>query len=123
MAVQTEVKLVCDKCSAGGQAQRAVKTRRFGVDGQQYELEVCEKHDEQMTRDIDTWKGVSRKAGTKPKEVGRARKPGTSRKGADYDPEAVRAWARDQGINVNPEPGARLNPRVVRQYLDAHPAA
>lgn len=119
MAVQTEVKLVCDYCMGKDQGvQRAVRTRRWALDGQQYEVEVCEKHDTLLDKDAEVWRTVSRKAGTKAREIGRrsAAKSTTSRAGEAYDKGDYLKWAEAKGYNVNPN--GRPNPRLLRRFLD-----
>lgn len=119
MAIQTEVKLVCDYCMGkDAEVHRAIKTRRWALDGQQYEVEVCEKHDSLLDRDAEVWRTVSRKAGTKAREIGRrsAVKAVTSRAGEEYDKGEYVAWAQQKGYNVNPD--GRPNPRLLRKFLD-----
>ena len=119
MAVQTEVKLICDFCvGTDAGVQRAIKTRRWGLDGQSFEVELCEKHDNQLDRDMDQWQKVSRRAGSKPKDIGRrtAAKAAVSRAGESYDKAEYVKWAKDKGFNINPE--GRPNPRLLRRFLD-----
>lgn len=122
MAVQTEVKLVCDRC-IGTEAGvvRATQTRRFGKDGQQYEMEVCDKHGEQLDKDLEIWLKAARKAGMKAREIGRARasarKATTSRKGENYEIGDYVLWAQMKGYKVNPD-AKRPNPRLLREFLD-----
>lgn len=125
MAVQTEVKLVCDYC-LGTEAgvQRGVKTRRWGLDGQQYEVDVCERHDKLMDEQSEPWRRISRKAGTKAREITRQRtKTSAAKTTLSYDKSEYLAWAKEKGFKVNPD--GRPNPRLLRRFIDetATPAA
>jgi hypothetical protein len=93
------------------------------MDGQGFELEVCDKHADQLHRDLEQWVRIARKAGTKAKVLSRAgaktaRKATTARKGLKYNPDDVRTWAKLKGYNVSDDTSKRLNPRMVREYLD-----
>lgn len=119
MAVQTEVKLICDFCVGTDEGvQRAISTRRWGLDGQSFEVELCEKHSKQLDRDAEKWQKVSRRAGAKPKDISRrsAAKSTLSRAGEPYDKGEYVKWATAKGFNINPE--GRPNPRLLRRFLD-----
>lgn len=129
MAVQVEVKLVCDYCQGVSQeVQRAERTRAFALDGDRYEVEVCDKHSEQLDKALETWRRISRRGGTKPRELARARKlavvkkaPATPRRApVAYDKKEYIKWAKAQGYNVNPS--ARPSGPLVRKFLDAKAA-
>lgn len=116
MAVQVEVKLVCDYCAMTDKGvERASRTRRWGLDGEGFEIEVCEKHDDQLSRDLDSWRRASRKAGTKAKEISRG-KAKKSVRPRPYDKTEYFAWAKEKGYKVDES----KTPRgiTVKRFLD-----
>jgi hypothetical protein len=121
-----EVKLVCDYCRVTDKGnQRGVRTRRWGLDGTGYEVEVCGQHDELLDKTLTDWSRASRKAGTKPKEIGRqAKKQVESKtKPEPVDRTDFMSWAAEMGYSVNPD-AKRLPGPLVKKYRDAKaPAA
>jgi len=91
------------------------ETVRFGVDGQEYEIDLSEKN-AQVLRDV-VGKYVA--AG---RRVGGGSRGGRSRcsnsRTRDYDPKAVRAWAEEQGLEVSAR--GRVPADLVARFQEAN---
>ena len=77
----------------GGEAEGTV---RFGLDGSEYEIDLNAKHSEELRNALANYVTHARK-------VGGAARRGTARGGRRFsavDTVAVRAWAREQGIDI-----------------------
>lgn len=125
MAVQVEVKLVCDRCAGSDRGvQRATRTRRWGLDGTQYEVEVCDSHSDELDELLNSFLRVSRKAGTKPKEVKRQARPqvAAKTKPEPVDRDEFLLWASMKGYNVKAD-AKRLPGPLVKRFRDEKAAA
>lgn len=101
----------------------AQETVAFSLDGTIYELDLTSEHSNQMRQALQPYVDAGRRIGvpraarstakTAPKSTA------DSGKGGGADPSAVRAWAKDNGIQVNER--GRIKATVVAQFLDAHP--
>jgi hypothetical protein len=77
----------------GGEAEGTV---RFALDGNEFEIDLNSKHSNELRSTLVKYISHARKVGSA------SRKPGTRgvRKPAPVDTGAVRAWARQQGIDI-----------------------
>jgi nucleoid-associated protein Lsr2 len=94
----------------GGEAEGTV---RFGLDGTEYEIDLNAKHSEELRSALGTYVTHARKVG------GTARR-GTTRGGRRpnaTDTVAVRAWAREKGIDIKGR--GRVPADIVAKYQEA----
>jgi hypothetical protein len=94
----------------GGEADGTV---RFGLDGTDYEIDLNARHTGDLRSALGQYIPHARKAG------GTTRRPGArgGRKPATADTVAVRAWARQNGIDVKDR--GRVPADVVARYQAA----
>lgn len=85
------------------------RTIRFGVDGNQYEIDLNEKNQARLNKALEKFLSVAR-------PVHRVQK--TQRKaGPSYRPADVRAWAAENGVEVSDR--GRVPQEVVDRYVAA----
>lgn len=94
----------------------AAETVLFGLDSQQYEIDLNEAHAQDLREVLSPFISVARKAGGGGSSRGRASSisPPKQRGGSDIDPKAVRAWAEANGVQVSPR--GRISAEVLEQY-------
>jgi hypothetical protein len=91
----------------GGEAEGTV---RFALDGTEYEIDLNAEHTEELRSALGEYVSHARKVG------GTARK-GTarsSRRTSTADTVAIRAWAREQGMDIKER--GRVPATVLQQY-------
>jgi nucleoid-associated protein Lsr2 len=97
----------------GGEADGTV---RFALDGTEYEIDLNTKHSEELRSALEKYvshaRKVSNRTGSRP-TVAR----GTSRRSSSVDTVAVRAWARENDINVKER--GRVPADVLAKYQAA----
>ena len=114
MAQKIEVMLVCDVCEGG---KPGTETLGFGLDGQQYEIDLCDKHAKNLRDSVGTYVGAARRASAGRGTGGRGR--GRSSGGGDRQrTQEIRAWARKKGIKGSER--GRLSSDIVAQYEAAN---
>ncbi len=110
MAQQTQILLTCDICGGDKPGQETVN---FGVDGGQYEIDLCEKHAKQLRDGVAQYVGAARRVSTR--GGGRRASGGTGRGAGDRQrTQEIREWARSKGIKVSER--GRLSADVVAQF-------
>ena len=88
------------------------RTRRFGLDGRDYEIDLCAKHSEKFDEAISRYTQRARKSSGRPVRVKR-------RTAANRQHSAsVRAWAKKTGIAVSDR--GRIPADVVARYEATH---
>ena len=94
----------------GGEAEGTV---HFALDGNEFEIDLNSKHSSELRSTLVEYISHARKVG------GASRKPGARglRKPASVDTGTVRAWARQQGIDIKER--GRVPASVVEQYRAA----
>lgn len=94
----------------GGEATGTV---RFALDGTDYEIDLNAKHADELRDSLKVYITHARKVGgSSSRSTGRAvRKPNA------IDTVAVRAWARENGIDIKER--GRVPARVVARYREA----
>lgn len=113
MAQKVQVLLVCDICDGG---KPGSETIGFGVDGSQYEIDLCDKHAKNLRDSVAQFVGAARRA-TTGRSGGRGGRRSTS--GGDRQrTQEIRAWARTKGIKVSER--GRLSSDIVAKYEAAH---
>lgn len=93
----------------GGEAAGTV---HFALDGVEYEIDLSIEHTDEMHTALGKYVDHARKVG------GTTRRRGSGRRSANtIDTTAVRAWAREQGINIKDR--GRVPADVVTKYRAA----
>ena len=94
----------------GGEAEGTV---RFALDGHEFEIDLNRQHSTELRSALDKYISHARKVG------GAARRPAArgSRRPASVDTAAVRAWAREHGLDIKDR--GRVPADVVEQYRTA----
>jgi hypothetical protein len=88
----------------------------FGLGGASYEVDVCGKHAQQVRDGLQPFVVHGRKTSAASSSSSR-RRSGRAAAGRDQT-AGVRAWAKDQGIQVNDR--GRIPASVVKEYEAAH---
>ena len=100
----------------------AVLTLSYSFDGQAYEIDLNEKNAEEFREAVAPYLSASRKAGpAKTSSAGRGSRSGggkAPKADGEVDTQAVRAWAQEQGLEVNTR--GRISGKVLEQYRAAH---
>ncbi len=100
----------------GSEAQESVS---FALDGTSYEIDLSEQHAAELRDALAPFVGAARKAGGNAgsgrRGGGRRGSGGGSSSSSDRDRTAqIRAWAREQGMEVNER--GRIPNRIVQAY-------
>jgi hypothetical protein len=88
-------------------------TVRFSLDGTDYEIDLNADHTTELRDALALYVAHARKVGGAARRAGR----GGPRKASAVDNTAVRAWAREQGIDIKER--GRVPATVVAQYRQA----
>ena len=111
MAQRVSVSYACDyddKEIPAGQ-QRNIK---FGIDGQEYEIDLCARHGERLSEVVAKFTEHARKAtGREPKR--RRRTTANRQRSAE-----IRAWAKNSGIEVSDR--GRIPGHVLVGFESSH---
>lgn len=91
----------------GGEAEGTV---RFALDGTEYEIDLSETHSKELHAAFARYVEHARKVGGTARRATRSARRGSS----SIDTTAVRAWAREQGIDIKER--GRVPGNVVEQY-------
>jgi hypothetical protein len=116
MAQRTVIRLVDDLddteiVDGGGE------TVTFALDGRRYEIDLTNDHANEMRGALDRYVRAARKVGGRQTRV-RATATGTKVAApVDYSPQAVRAWAKANKIDVSPR--GRIPQSVVARFRAA----
>ena len=89
----------------------AAETLRFGLGGQEYEIDLSKKNARTFRRQIAPYIEHARKAGR-----GQRRRPARTPSSREHSGD-IRAWAKDHGIPVSER--GRIPAGVVQQYQAA----
>jgi hypothetical protein len=92
------------------------ETVRFGVDGQDYEIDLSEKNAQALRDVVGKYVVAGRRVGGGSRGGSRSR--GSSARNRDYDPKAVRAWAEAQGLEVSAR--GRVPADLVARFQEAN---
>ncbi|MEP7023550.1 MAG: Lsr2 family protein [Actinomycetota bacterium] len=83
----------------------------FGYQNSSYEIDLSPQNKAQFAEDLSPFISAARRTSR-----GSARRPRTA---ADrLDRAAIRAWAREQGINISDR--GRISTQIVKDYKAAH---
>jgi nucleoid-associated protein Lsr2 len=89
-------------------------TVRFGLDGTDYEIDLSTAHAANLRTALEKFIAAGRKA---PGSARRPKRTGRSAAAASIDTTVVRAWAKDQGIDIKDR--GRVPAEVVAKYQAA----
>ena len=105
----------------------ADETVSFTWRGQAYDIDLSHAHAQEFADALAPYLAAARTSGratARSRRRGRALEAGAT-SGAvatagvgDFDPKAVRAWARDNGVQVSAH--GRLSSELLQKYRDAH---
>jgi hypothetical protein len=88
-------------------------TLRFALDGTDYEIDLNADHTAAFRSALEVYVAHARKVGGAARRAAR----GAGRKASAIDTTAVRAWAREQGIDIKGR--GRIPATIVTQYREA----
>lgn len=94
----------------GGEAEGTV---RFALDGTDYEIDLNQKHTQELHTTLDKYVTHARKVGS----TRRASRSAGRRSPGAVDTHKVREWAREQGIEIKDR--GRVPADIVEQYRTA----
>jgi hypothetical protein len=94
----------------GGEAEGTI---RFALDGTEYEIDLSKNHSEALRTALANYIEHSRKVGGTARRVTR----GSRRTATTVDNTAVRAWAKEQGIDIKER--GRIPGDIVEKYRTA----
>lgn len=113
MAQKTTVQLIDDITGEAIEDGKG-RTVTFAVDGVEYEIDLAEKQADKFAEALDTYVTHARKVGGRRAVSSPTRSSKASR---DYDPKAVRAWARSNNVEL-PARG-RIPADVIQRFRDS----
>jgi hypothetical protein len=93
------------------------ETVRFGLDSQDYEIDLGEKNAQALRAVVGKYVEAGRRVGGGSRG-GRSRGSSASARSRDYDPKAVRAWAEAQGLEVSQR--GRVPSDLVTKFQEAN---
>ncbi|NSX38867.1 Lsr2 family protein [Pseudarthrobacter oxydans] len=105
MATRTVIELIDDL-----DGSEATETVRFGLDGTEYEIDLAGQNADELRGILGRFLDAGRKTAGNAKSV-----PAVRRLAPAADVKAVRAWAAENGIDVNSR--GRVKDDVVQRYL------
>jgi hypothetical protein len=114
-------------CDLHEEESEGVETVKFGLDGYDYEIDLCAEHGEQVREQLQELISVARRAGgrggrrSSPSRSRPERRKATSDSPALSDRERlqdIREWARSQGHDVKSR--GRIPQAIVDDYEAAH---
>ena len=95
----------------------ATETVRFGLDGRDYEVDLSKKNAKSLRDGLKRYVEVGRKTGGRRTSRSGGTSGGSGR-GDRAQLSAIRAWARQQGMEVSER--GRISARVQEAYNKAH---
>ena len=111
MAQKVSVTFACDyddKAIPAGQH----RTRRFGLDGHDYEIDLCAKHSQKLEEVVIRYAEHARRASAR---QGRTKRRTTAHR---QHSASIRTWAKQAGISVSDR--GRIPADVVTRYEAKH---
>ncbi|MGE5290266.1 MAG: histone-like nucleoid-structuring protein Lsr2 [Micromonosporaceae bacterium] len=88
------------------------RTRVFGLDGQDYEIDLCKKHSDKLDEILKRYRTHAHRAAA-PKGRRRPRTAAHRQRSAQ-----IRAWAKSRGFQVSDR--GRISTDVVNRYETTH---
>ncbi len=115
MAQRTVVRLVDDLDDTEIQDGEG-QTVKFGLDGTSYEIDLTNKHADELREAVSRYVQAARKVGTARTFASPSSSRGPARRDREQT-QAIRDWAKQQGMEVS-ERG-----RIPKNVMDAYNAA
>ena len=112
MAQKVQVLLIDDVDGAA-----ADETVTFALDGVTYEIDLTAERAAQLRDSLATWVGHARRVGGRSTSAARPAATSRRRRG-DNDAQAIREWAKSQGLTVSER--GRISAEVREAYDKAH---
>jgi len=113
MAQRTTVQLI-DDITGEAITDGNGRTITFAVDGVEYEIDLAEQQANKFAEALETYVAHARKVGGR-RAPSTPNRPGKSQR--DYDPKAVREWAKSNKIELPPR--GRIPADVIQKFRDA----
>jgi hypothetical protein len=110
----TLARLVATHPGADIDGDNATETVAFSYRGAHYEIDLSEKHAAALDEALAPYLANARRVRTKPTTPRRS----AAKASVPAGPREVRAWARNQGIEVSDR--GRISADVMRRYHEAH---
>ena len=88
------------------------RTRAFGLDGQNYEIDLCKSHSDKLDEVLKRYAGYARKSTTRGVRLSRRTAAHRQRSAQ------IRAWAKSTGIPVSDR--GRIPSDVINRYETTH---
>jgi hypothetical protein len=88
------------------------QTVSFGLSGVNYEIDLSAANQSRLTETFAPFVAAARKVGRS------TRRSGPRASGSSADRAAVRAWARESGLEISER--GRISAEIIRQYEAAH---
>ena len=111
MAQKVSVTFACDYDQKEIRAGQH-RTRRFSLDGREYEIDLCSKHSQKLDEVVHQYAEHARRASARP---GRTKRRTTAHR---QHSAAIRTWAKQSGISVSDR--GRIPADVVTRYEAKH---
>ncbi len=93
----------------------ATETVAFGLDSENYEVDLNAKNAAALRKALDRYLGVARSSSSvRASASGRRTRSKASRGRGEPDPKLVRAWANEHGIEISTR--GRIPSEVLEQY-------
>ncbi len=124
MAQRVQVVMTCDLHE---DESEGVETVKFGLDGYDYEIDVCAEHGEQVREQLQELISFARRAGGRGGRRSSASRSRPNGRKAKSDSPAlsdrerlqdIREWARNQGHDVKSR--GRIPQAITEEYEAAH---
>jgi hypothetical protein len=93
------------------------ETVNFALDGRRYEIDLTNDHANEMRAALDRYVRAARKVGGRQSRARVTASRARAAVAADYSPQAVRAWATANRIDVSPR--GRIPQSVVDRFRAA----
>jgi len=116
MAQRTVIRLV-DDLDGTEIVDGVGETVTFAVDDRRYEIDLTNDHATEMRAALDRYVRAGRKVGGRQRHAPGAATVAKAAPPVDYSPQAVRAWARANKIDVSPR--GRIPGSVVDRFRAA----
>ena len=113
MAQEVITKLIDDL-----DGSEATETVAFGLDGENFEIDLNDKNAAALRKALDRYLAAARSGGAGRAAASRRSRPKASRGRGDADPKMVRAWANENGVEISSR--GRIPTEVLDLYKAAH---
>jgi len=113
MAQEVITKLIDDL-----DGSEATETVAFGLDGENFEIDLNDKNAAALRKALDRYLAAARSGSAGRAVASRRSRPKASRGRGDVDPRMVRAWANETGVDISSR--GRIPTEVLDLYKAAH---